>query len=93
MRQESVLCMQRHFKGSVACVQEIEKEVWEKDASGRRKLRLVHETGYKYEADMEGRFCASVLTPSRICVSLSILQVPRHPGLANGCSLQERQKQ
>ena len=42
-------------------MQEIEKEVWEKDASGKRKLHLVQETGYKYEADMEGRFCASAL--------------------------------
>ena len=42
-------------------MQEIEKEVWEKDASGKRKLHLVQETGYKYEADMEGRSCASAL--------------------------------
>ena len=42
-------------------MQEVEKEVWEKDAGGKRKLRLVQETGYKYEADMEGRFCGSAL--------------------------------
>lgn len=42
-------------------MQEIEKEVWEKDASGKRKLHLVQETGYKYEADMEGRVCVPQL--------------------------------
>lgn len=36
------------------CLQEVEKEVWEKDASGKRKLKLVQETEYCYEADMEG---------------------------------------
>ena len=35
-------------------MQEIEKEVRENDASGKRKLRLVQETGYKYEEEMEG---------------------------------------
>jgi hypothetical protein len=36
------------------CLQEVEKEVWEKDALGKRKLKLVQETEYCYEADMEG---------------------------------------
>ena len=41
-----------HCKGSA--LQEVEKEVWEKDAGGKRKLRVVQETGYKYEEEMEG---------------------------------------
>lgn len=48
-------------------MQEIEKEVWEKDASGKRKLRLVQETGYKYEEDLEGGFLSGIflhLVPS-----------------------------
>ncbi len=28
--------------------------MWEKDASGKRKLRLVQETGYQYEQELEG---------------------------------------
>ena len=39
-------------------MQEVEKEVWEKDAGGKRKLRLVQETGYKYEEEMEGELRA-----------------------------------
>lgn len=39
------------------CLQEVEKEVWEKDASGKRKLKLVQEADYCYEADMEGMTC------------------------------------
>ncbi len=46
-----------------SAVQEVEKEVWEKDASGKRKLRLVQETGYKYEEDMEGELsCTTTCT-------------------------------
>ena len=29
--------------------------MWEKDASGKRKLRLVQETGYQYEQELEGK--------------------------------------
>jgi hypothetical protein len=32
----------------------VEKEEWEKDASGKRRLKLVQATEYCYEADMEG---------------------------------------
>ncbi|EIE20725.1 hypothetical protein COCSUDRAFT_57289 [Coccomyxa subellipsoidea C-169] len=42
-------------------VTEVEKEVWEKDASGKRKMKLVQETEYCYEADMEGVYKASLL--------------------------------
>lgn len=35
-------------------LQEVEKEVWEKDASGKQRLKRVQETEYCYEADMEG---------------------------------------
>ena len=28
--------------------------MWEKDASGKRKLRLMQETGYQYEQELEG---------------------------------------
>ena len=41
-------------------MQEIEKEVWENDSSGKRKLRLVQETGYKYEEDMEGELSCTL---------------------------------
>ncbi|CAK0770761.1 hypothetical protein CVIRNUC_003799 [Coccomyxa viridis] len=42
-------------------ITEIEKEVWEKDASGKRKLRLVQETGYQYEQELEEPYQASLL--------------------------------
>lgn len=48
--------MQFVYRTHSSAVQEIEKEVWEKDAGGKRKLRLIQETGYKYEEDLEGEF-------------------------------------
>ena len=62
MQARSGECWSTVFTGlplsslSVLCrhPQEIEKEVWEKDANGKRKLRLVQETGYQYEQELEG---------------------------------------
>ncbi|CAL8468069.1 g7608 [Coccomyxa elongata] len=46
-------------------VTEVEKEVWEKDASGKQRLKRVQETEYCYEADMEGVYKASLLKAFR----------------------------
>lgn len=43
-------------------MQEVEKEVWEKDALGKQRLKRVQETEYCYEADMEGA-CARASAP------------------------------
>ncbi|BDA42243.1 probable YLP motif-containing protein 1 at C-terminar half [Coccomyxa sp. Obi] len=46
-------------------VTEVEKEVWEKDASGKQRLKRVQETEYCFEADMEGVYKASLLKAFR----------------------------
>ena len=50
-------CCAGHSHHLSLALQEVEKEIWDKDAGGKRKLRLVQETGYKYEEDMEGACC------------------------------------
>lgn len=57
--------------GCVVWLQEVEKEVWEKDASGKRKMKLVQETEYCYEADMEGAWKSTSLL---CCLLLPYIQ-------------------
>lgn len=50
------------LNGAQSRLQEVEKEVWEKDASGKQRLKRVQETEYCYEADMEGAYaCPSAI--------------------------------
>lgn len=69
--------MPKNDTGHGSAPQEIEKEVWEKDASGKRKLRLVQEMGYKYEEDMEGTAFASA-TPQHVMAVISVFPSSWH---------------
>ena len=47
--------------------------MWEQDAGGKRKLRLVQETGYQYEQELEGNAFSARMGSSECTVSHGII--------------------